>query len=407
MKTSAVDSKATPSNAMDAQYAKPVTQPQRRLKIAVLNRVFAPTGGGAERYSIALVEQLAARHEIHVFAQEINHQWPGVHYHRIACWFKKPRWLNQLWYALATQLAIRRAEGEGFDIVHSHENVWHGNVHTMHVKTVQRSLFEGLSGSALWLRRIKIALSPRLLTYLKFERARLQPRPGLAVVAASQPLQAELLAQYPHLANVICTITPGVTMPTQRLTQQQARAALGVPAQGQYIAFIANDYARKGLPTLLKALQGLPDVRLLVVGNASQIPQFKATAQSLSLDQRVYFLGPLSDVSPVYFAANVLAHPTLEDTFAMVVLEAMAHGLPVVVSGSEFCGVSGLLIDGVHALLLDNPQDPQALQIALQTVLNSSSAHQHLSLAGQSFAQQHNWQAVAQQYQTLYESLRA
>jgi glycosyltransferase involved in cell wall biosynthesis len=404
MKTSAVDSKATPSNAMDAQRAKPVTQPQRRLKIAVLNRVFAPTGGGAERYSIALVEQLAARHEVHVFAQEINHQWPGVHYHPIACWFKKPRWLNQLWYAFATQRAIRSIEGAGFDIVHSHENVWHGNVHTMHVKTVQRSLFEGLSGSALWLRRIKIALSPRLLTYLKFERARLQPRPGLAVVAASQPLQAELLDQYPHLANVISTITPGVTMPTQRLTQQQARAALGVPAQGQYIAFIANDYDRKGLPTLLKSLQGLPDVRLLVVGNASQIPQFKAKAQSLSLDKRVYFLGPLSDVSPVYFAANVLAHPTLEDTFAMVVLEAMAHGLPVVVSGSEFCGISALLTHSENALLLSNPQYATELQAALHAALRSHETGSQLALAGLKFAEQHSWQAAACNYEEVFYS---
>jgi UDP-glucose:(heptosyl)LPS alpha-1,3-glucosyltransferase len=44
--------------------------PVKRLRIAVLNRVFAATGGGAERYSIAVVEQLAARHEIHVFEAE-------------------------------------------------------------------------------------------------------------------------------------------------------------------------------------------------------------------------------------------------------------------------------------------------------------------------------------------------
>jgi glycosyltransferase involved in cell wall biosynthesis len=399
MKTSVVDSLAAHAAALGAPLnGIPVEQPQRRLKIAVLNRVFAPTGGGAERYSIALVEQLAARHDIHVFAQEINHQWPGVHYHRIACWFKKPRWLNQLWYSFATQWAIQRANGEGFDIVHSHENVWHGNVHTMHVKTVQRSLLEGLSGSALWLRHIKIALSPRLLTYLKFERARLKLRPGLAVVAASQTLQAELVAQYPHLANVISTITPGVNMPTQRLTQQQARAVLGVPVDGQYIAFIANDYARKGLPTLLKALQGLPDVRLLVVGNASQIPQFKATAHSLGIDQRVYFLGPLSDVSPVYFAANALAHPTLEDTFAMVVLEAMAHGLPVVVSGSDFCGISALLTHGENALLLSNPQDAAELQAAMHTAFNSSQ----LAQAGLQFAEQHTWQAAACSYEDVF-----
>lgn len=402
MKTSAVDSQDPASSA------------PRRLKIAVLNRVFSPTGGGAERYSIALVEQLTARHEVHVFAQEINHQWPGVHYHPIKCWSKKPRWLNQLWYAYATRRAIRRTEGAGFDIVHSHENVWHGNVHTMHVKTVQRSLLEGLSGRALMLRRLKIALSPRLLTYLKFERARLQARPGLAVVAASQPLQAELVAQYPHLAHIVSTITPGVTMPnqgvnqdlnqplTQPLTQPQARAALGVPQQGNYIAFIANDYARKGLPTLLKALQGLPDVQLLVVGHAGQVPQCKALAQSLGVDQRVHFLGPLSDVSPVYCAANVLAHPTLEDTFAMVVLEAMAHGVPVVVSGSGYCGIASLLTHGKNALLLDNPQDAPELQAALQAALYNADTNQQLTQAGLAFAEQHTWQAAARSYEEVF-----
>ena len=46
----------------------------RKLRVAVFNRTFSPTGGGAERYSIALVEQLSARHEVHVFAQVIDHQ---------------------------------------------------------------------------------------------------------------------------------------------------------------------------------------------------------------------------------------------------------------------------------------------------------------------------------------------
>src|SRR5687767_8182662 len=95
-----------------------------RLRIAVLNRVFSASGGGAESYSIRLVEHLAARHEIHVFAQEIGHQWPGVTYHRVSSPLRRPRWANQLWYALAAWLATRR----GFDVVHSHENGWQGRV---------------------------------------------------------------------------------------------------------------------------------------------------------------------------------------------------------------------------------------------------------------------------------------
>ena len=64
----------------------------------------------------------------------------------------------------------------------------------------------------------------------------------------------------------------------------------------------------------------------------------------------------MQDVSPAYLAADVLVHPTLEDTFAMVVLEAMAYGLPVVVSSAAYCGISGLLSHGVNALLVHEPR---------------------------------------------------
>ena len=372
--------------------------PQRRLKIAVLNRIFVPTGGGAERYSIALVEQLAARHEIHVFAQEIGHVWPGVHYHQIPRWFKKPRWLNQLWYAYAT----RRATKNEFDIVHSHENVWHGNVHTMHVKTVQRSLFEGLNGLSLALRRLKVALSPRLLAYLSFERTRLAGRKNLAVIAASQPLQDELIVQYPHTARVISTITPGVAVPVKPPSKQIARQALGVPLEGKVIAFIANDYARKGLPTLLAAMQDIPTAQLLVAGHAGQTERFKALAQSLGVADQVVFLGPQSDLGLLYCAADVLAHPTLEDTFAMVVLEAMAHGLPVALSSSKYCGIASLLTHGANALILDNPLDKLALSAALNGVLGNEVQTQILSQAGIAFALQHSWAAAALAYEAVY-----
>lgn len=382
MKTSAVDS--APAS--------------RRLKVAVLNRIFAATGGGAERYSIAVVEQLAARHDIHVFAQEIDHQWPGVTYHRISCFSKKPRWLNQLWYAYATWRATRT----GFDIVHSHENTWHGQVHTMHVKTVKRSLLAGRTGFRKAVRCLKIALSPRLITYLALEWARMSPLQGAAIVAVSQALHEELSTQYPQARPYLEVITPGVALPQQVLTQKEARRRLDVPVDGPYVLFVANDYARKGLTTLLEALRGMASVRLLVVGHTGQKDRYQALAATLGLQDRVFFLGSLQDMAPAYAAANVLAHPTLEDSFAMVVLEAMAHGLPVVVSGSAYCGIASLLNHGVNALILQQPQDAQQLRLLLLQALENEKLADALHQAAMVFAQQHSWHHAAQAYERVY-----
>lgn len=378
-----------------------MSEPAARLRVAVLNRVFGASGGGAESYSIRLVEQLAARHEIHVFAQEIAHQWPGVTYHRVSIPLRKPRWVNQLWYATATWLATRR----GFDVVHSHENTWQGRVQTIHVKPVRRNLLAGRSGWRRALRWLKIATSPRLLTYLWLEGARFRTRPGQQVVLTSSSLQADALAAYPHALDAMSIVTPGVAMPQPGWDRGQAREALRLPARGRLLLFVANDYARKGLTTLLAALVTLPlDVQLAVVGNAGQARRFRDLAAALGVAQRVHFLGVLDSVAGAYRAADVLVHPTLDDTFAMVVLEGLAHGLPVVVSGPAQCGISALLRNGKDALLLTDPQDAKELVDALQRLLGDEALRQRLSANGRAFAQAHTWERAAAEYERIYRA---
>lgn len=384
--------------------ASDVTSPQR-LRIAVLNRQFSSTGGGAERYSIALVEHLAARHDIHVFAQHIDHIWPGVTYHTVSKPLTRPRWVNQLWYATATWWATRR----GFDVVHSHENTWHGQVQTVHVLPVKYNLLHGLSGWLRAVRWLKIATSPRLLVYLVLERSRFSLRRPRAIVVASNSLVPQMQEAYPASQDAIKVITPGVERvvgAATALEKSESRCSLGLPENGFCILFVGNDYRKKGLPTLLQAFLKLPeDTYLAVVGNPAQIPHFKAQAQTLGLADRVFFLGALRDVAPAYVAADVLAHPTLEDTFAMVVLEAMAHGLPVVVSCERYCGIAGLLVHEQQALLLSDPQDADALAMGLARIMLDAAPVARLSSAALVFAQQHQWNALAHQQETIYLEL--
>ena len=378
----------------------------RKLRIAVFNRTFSSTGGGAERYSIALVEQLAASHEIHVFAQEIDHQWPGVSYHRVSAPLRKPRWINQLWFATATWWATRR----GFDVVHSHENTWHGDVQTVHVLPVRYNLFHGRSGWRLFLRGVKVVTSPRLLTYLGLEYLRYVSRPGRQVVVTSPSLQAIMAASYPACLGSVTVITPGITMPlpVTPMRKGAARAHLGLPPTAPCLLFVANDYRKKGLQALLAALVHLPsDVVLAVVGHTAQIPLFRERVSALKLEERVFFLGSLKEMGLAYEAADCLVHPTLEDTFAMVVLEAMAHGLPVVVSAPRYCGISGLLTQGVNAQILNDPLDAPALARSLREVLEQPSLAAALGQGATAFAMGYQWRELALRQEVLYFSVLA
>ncbi len=373
-----------------------------RLRIAVLNRVFDSTGGGAERYSIALVEQLAQRHEVHVFAQQINHQAPGVSYHHVTMPMRKPRWINQLWYAFATWKATRT----GFDIVHSHENTWHGQLQTVHVVPVRHNLFHGRTGLRRILRWFKVLTSPRLLSYLALEQLRFRGLKARRVVVTSDSLGVIMAASYPRSAAMTSVITPGVDLPELPAGEggmAQARQALGLPVSGCCLLFVGNDYRKKGLGTLLEVLATLPDsVVLAVVGNPAQVPEFRRQAESLAIAGRVFFLGALQEVTPAYRAADALVHPTLEDTFAMVVLEAMAHGLPVVVSSAAYCGISGLLSHGVNALLVDDPRSTRALGHAVGRLCGDEHLRRQLGGQARIFAQGYRWEDIARQQESLY-----
>lgn len=378
-----------------------VSEPQsRRLRVAVISRVFSRTGGGAESYSVAIVEQLVARHDIHVFAQESNQPVPGVQYHRVFCLGRKPRWVNQLLFAIATWMQTRK----GFDVVHSHENTWHGQVQTVHVRPLRFNLFHGRVGLQRVLRWVKVALSPRLITYVFLEGVRFKGTAARKVVVTSDSLLQEARLAYPFSGASLSVITPGTSLPTVLPTRADARAKLNLPLEQPLVLFVANDYARKGLDVLLQALVLLPpDTGLMVVGNPGAMPKYQQQVSALKLKQRVYFMGSLNGLTDAYCAADCLAHPTLEDSFAMVVLEAMAHGLPVVVSGPQFCGISRQLEEGVQVLLLPDPRNPRVLANAISRILADKELAAGLRANGLTYARQHSWEDSALQYEALYQ----
>lgn len=377
--------------------------PSPRLRIAVLNRHFGYRFGGAERYAAAIAEELSDTYEVHVFAQDIEHHHPGITYHPVSRPFNKPRWLNQLWFALQTWRLTRH----GFDVVHSHENTWHGDLQTVHVRPFRVGLFHGLSPARRALRWLSLFTSPRLITYWWLEAARLSVKPGRRILATSDQVKRDTLMGYPHTASMLEVIPPGVNMPALRLTTSPARAQLQLPLDVPLALFVGNDFDKKGLSALLQALALTPGLHVAVVGQGRHLQRYREQIATLGLADRVHLLGSLSDVTPAYAAADWLVHPTTEDTYAMVVLEAMASGLPVIVSCARFCGIAAELTHTVNALILDDPRDEKQLSERLLSLLEDPSLRATLARAGLSFAQERTWREAAARHEALIQRVLA
>ena len=156
-----------------------------------------------------------------------------------------------------------------------------------------------------------------------------------------------------------------------RRTQLRAsmRAQLGAGEDDIVVLMIANEWHRKGLGVLLEAVAAVGDQRLRVdlVGVRSPA-DYEPVARRLGLDGRMRWHGPSQDIARFHAAADVFALPTVYEPFGLVIVEAMASGLPVV--ASRLAGASEAITPGVNGLLLDDPHDVAELAAALARLLD-------------------------------------
>ena len=369
------------------------------MKIAVLTRNFSSLFGGAERYSVSLANELSKRHEIHVYCQETNYPIKDITYHSVLRIPYRLRWLNQLLFSLTTWFHTRN----NFDIVHSHEHVWHGDVHTMHVRSVRTSIFNNYQGFKKVLRWLNMLTSPRHLTYLWLESTRMRKQ-GLVFV--SNQLSNEFLSRYPNIARHHYVIPPGVSFPLTLKKREECRRQLNLSNDQIFLLFVANDFERKGLQTLLVTMAKLqPSITLGVVGHSNKLPIFERQVHKLDLTNRVKFYGQQEDLSVFYRAADLLVHPTLEDSFGLVVLEAMVQKLPVLVSSSPYCGFIQNLKEEIHVKTIQDPRNSDQLYDLIHRVLNDLPLQNTLIENGFKIALSFSWEEAALKYENVFRQI--
>lgn len=371
-----------------------------RLRIALVVDRFGSRFGGAEAYGVALMRELASEHDITVFAREID---PGCTVHlpfvRVPVSAHWPSWVRSLLFARRAARATRA----GFDIVHSHMNGWCGDVEVVHVTPVRhRWRVQSMSRARRWLSYI----SPRVQTYLGLESRRIASRTGHRIVAVSALIADQLHRAYgPALR--ISIIPPGVTPPDLSVASRrgEVRASLGLAPEAHVCLLVARNPMRKGLPTVLAALAGLPaDVCLLVVGANAASRECVARAPQ-SVRERVCLVNETSDVGGYYEAADSYVHPTLNDSFGMAPLEAMSYGLPVILSPMPWCGFAQYVRDGEDALVLSHPKNAVELARCVERLRTDPALRASLVARAQRLLDRHAWPQVARQYLDLYQDI--
>jgi UDP-glucose:(heptosyl)LPS alpha-1,3-glucosyltransferase len=150
--------------------------------------------------------------------------------------------------------------------------------------------------------------------------------------------------------------------------RERERKAWGAGPDDAVGLFVGMNYRLKGLGPLLKAFAHVPrdrKVRLAVVG-AERFGRYEVPSRRLGVADRVKFLGFRADPQDAYFAADFLVHPTFYDPCSLVVLEALASGLPVITS--QYNGSRELFTEPEEGLVIGDPHDAAGLAKAITDV---------------------------------------
>ena len=367
----------------------------KKLRIAVLTRNYSKFGGGAERYCVELTERLSEIYDVHVYSQINHEQSSKITFHEIPQWIKRPSFLSRLIFSYLTKLKVRGK----FDIVHSHALVQHADLYTFHVPCIKTKLSnsKGIKKIILWLGSL---LSPRKITYLLLENSQIKPQSNRHFISVSEYLSRNLLQSYPQLKGHITIAYPGINISQideERLTKMrnEFRTLHNIPTSSFILLFVAHGFKRKGLPAIIKALEILNNKNIHIVIAGSGDPK-EIQINSPVVQNNIHFIGVVKNMGELYPVADTLIHPTLGDTYGMVVLEAMSHKVPVIVSSDQYCGISEHL-DSKNAIILNNPRDPIEISKAINLFIVNSDFKKKISIAGYKKAIETTWENTLKQ----------
>jgi glycosyltransferase involved in cell wall biosynthesis len=156
------------------------------------------------------------------------------------------------------------------------------------------------------------------------------------------------------------------------------RSSFGLPENVPLALFVGDiRSSRKNLDTVLRALQQVPEMYLAVAGKLQDSP-YPALARELGVSQRAFFLDKTSRIPSLMRSADLFVFPSRYEAHPLVVLEAMASGLPIIVSpnfgAGDFLGGGGEI--------LQDPNDVEGLSTFMNQLLQNSERRRSMGRAG-------------------------
>lgn len=374
------------------------------MRIGIFTDTYEPQINGVVT-SIAILkrELIKAGHEVFVFCPRVpgfSDATPNIfRFPSIPFWL-----LPEHRISFAASFLVKNFEKLGLDIIHSHTPFFIGKLaiklakkyHLPHIHTYH-TFFEKY-GHYILLPEFINHYVTRFLSKRFCEQARL-----ILVPSADM---AEVLKKY-HFKTKIMTIPTGIDLDGfSKQPDEKLLVASGLKKDRQYLIYAGRLAQEKNLDFLLNAFAGIagkfPQVDFLLVGDGPKKAHLKRLAQKLNLVSRVIFTGYLDRAKVLHFLkiAKIFLFASLTEAQGLVILEAMAAGLPVVALFAM--GIDEIMPASHGGFLTDHSEEEFSEKVSL--LLSDENLWQKKSAEARSIAQDFSSVAMARKVIEIYRS---
>lgn len=183
----------------------------------------------------------------------------------------------------------------------------------------------------------------------------------------------------------------------------QPRRDFNTSADAPLILWLGRMEHEKGPDIVVRALAGIPNAYLWMAGAGAFESEVKQIASDLGVAARIRFLGWRDDIHPLLEAAGLFVCASRFEAHGNIILEAWAHGLPVVSARSA--GPEHLIAHGETGLLVEG-DNPAAMAAALNTLIADAALRRRLGEQGHAhFLANYSEDAVVSLYLGLFQRL--
>jgi glycosyltransferase involved in cell wall biosynthesis len=242
--------------------------------------------------------------------------------------------------------------------------------------------------------------------YLSWSFKRIISKLGLNNSKVSLALTEHMKKEMKNIStNRVIVIPNGIDISNYNLDKFKSRKKLGINQNQKIITFIGRLEPVKGVKYLIEAINTLKDtelnLKLLIVGYGEDNQKLRLLVKNLELEDHVIFTGKISNERiPDYLAASdIFVLPSLSEGFPVVLLEAMASGLPIITTNVR--GLSEIIEDGTNGFLV-HPKNSNEIVDRITLILNNKKIVNMMYVENKKKAESYNWNDIVRRLEEIY-----